>query len=65
VTIRPLREIEKEAILQAIVATGSIAQAAIRLQISSRTIHRVLRKYNLTLKINELTAELRKQRRLL
>ena len=63
--LRPLREIEKEAILEAIMATGSIAQAAIRLEISRPRIHRLLRRHNLSLKASEITAELRKQRKLL
>lgn len=63
--IRPLAEIEKEIILQAIMATGSIAQAAVKLRISRSRIQRILRKYGLALKANEIHAELRKQRKLL
>jgi len=63
--LRPLCEIEKEAILEAIVSTGSISRAAIRLRISRSTIHRLLRRNNIALKVNEITAELRKQRKLL
>jgi len=63
--LRPLCEIEKEAILEAIVSTGSISRAAVRLRISRNRIHRMLRKNNIALKVNEITAELRKQRKLL
>lgn len=63
--IRPLSEVEKELILEAILATGSIAQAAIKLRISRPRIQRLLKKYDLTLKVTAIRAELAKQTKLL
>ena len=64
-TIRTLEEVAKQAILEAIVATGSISRAALKLQISRPRIHRLLKRHKIALKVNEITAELRKQRKLL
>jgi hypothetical protein len=63
--IRPLSEIEKEVILEAILATGSIAQAAVKLQISRSRVQRMLKRHGLTLKVNEIRAEILKQQKLL
>lgn len=63
--IRPLAETEKDEILRAIMECGSIARAAILLGISRPRIQRVLKRYNLKMKVGQITAELRKQRRLL
>ena len=63
--IRPLAEIEKEHILEAILATGSIAQAALKLDISRSRIQRVLRKYKLTLQVKQIRAEILRQGKLL
>jgi molybdenum-dependent DNA-binding transcriptional regulator ModE len=63
--IRPLADVQKDAILEAILATGSIAQAAIKLDISRTKIQRILKKHGLTLKVTEIRAELSKQPKLL
>lgn len=63
--IRPLRELEKEAILSAILEAGSITSAALKLKIGRSTIHRLMHRYNIALKVNEILAELKKQRKLL
>lgn len=57
-----LSEVKKEEILRTIMECGSIARAAIKLEISRRTIHRLLNKHNLKSKVGQITAELRKQR---
>lgn len=59
--IRPLAEIEKHEILRAIMAKGSVVEAAKALRISYATIYRKLKKYGLTVKANQIISELRKQ----
>jgi DNA-binding NtrC family response regulator len=60
--IRPLREVEKEAILQAIMITGSAKKAARALGIGIATIYCKMDDYGIAMKINEITFNLRRQK---
>lgn len=62
--IRPLREIEKQAILEAIMAMGGMVQAARALGIGKTTIYRKLNEYGIQVKANEILAEIRRQQTL-
>jgi transcriptional regulator of acetoin/glycerol metabolism len=62
--LRRLEDLEKEAILEAIISTGSVRKAAEELGIDRNTIYRKLKRYDLALKANQIFAELRKQRSL-
>jgi len=47
--IKPLRDVERESIIYALVQTGHVERAAIRLGITGRTIYNKMRKYGITL----------------
>jgi hypothetical protein len=64
---RPLADLELEAIIQAILACGSVTKAAAALQITRVRIYRTLKREGLKrtnspLRTTELLAELRRQR---
>lgn len=59
--IRTLAEIEKEEILRAIMAKGSVVEAAKALGIGTTTIYAKLRKYEIKVKANEILRELKRQ----
>lgn len=66
-TIRPLAEIEIEAIVHAILTSGSVTKAAAALKITRVRIYRTLKReglkrINSPLRTTELLAELRRQR---
>jgi transcriptional regulator of acetoin/glycerol metabolism len=47
--IRPLADVERETIVHALVQTGHVERAAVRLGITGRTIYNKMRKYGITL----------------
>jgi molybdenum-dependent DNA-binding transcriptional regulator ModE len=59
-----LADTEKQEILKAIIAAGSVREAAKKLGISPVTVYRKLKTYGLALKANQILAELRKQQTL-
>ena len=61
-SIRPLAELEVEAIVEAILAAGSVTKAAIALRITRVRIYRTLKRQGIPLKTSELLCELRRQR---
>jgi molybdenum-dependent DNA-binding transcriptional regulator ModE len=62
--IRSLADVEKEAILEAILSTGSIRKAAKALGITHPTIYSKLKKYGIILKAKQILCALRQQKRL-
>lgn len=62
--IRPLREIEQEAILERIYLKRNIPLAARSLKIGKTTIYRKLREYGVGLTIRDILNNLRKQQEL-
>jgi molybdenum-dependent DNA-binding transcriptional regulator ModE len=66
--IRKLSEVRKDAevgaISEAIFRTGSQARAAIALGISYAQIRKIIKKHDIKLTVNELTANIRKQQKL-
>jgi len=47
--IRPLRELEKEAIIKALIMTYNVKRAALLLEITDRTIYNKMRSYGISL----------------
>jgi molybdenum-dependent DNA-binding transcriptional regulator ModE len=66
--IRKLSEVRKDAevgaISEAIFRTGSQARAAIALGISYAQLRKIIKKHDIKLTVNELTANIRKQQKL-
>lgn len=62
--IRPLRDLEKEAILEAILETGSVQEAASELGMSRSAIYYKIRSYGIALKANQIITELRRQKKI-
>jgi DNA-binding NtrC family response regulator len=62
--IRTLAEVEKEEILKAIMATGSVVDAAKALGVGKTAIYDKLRRYGLRVKANEILREMSRQRHL-
>lgn len=60
-TIRPLADLEKEAILEAILSAGSVRRAAKALGITHPTIYAKMKKYGIVLKVKEILSALRSQ----
>ena len=58
--IRPLAELDKEAVIEAIIEKGSMALATVALGIGYKTLRRKLKTYGLQMKINQLRAELKR-----
>lgn len=61
-SIRPLREVEIEAILEAIAKTGSVYKAAAILEIGTATIYRRMKKHKIELKISAIIREIKRQK---
>lgn len=60
--IKPLAEVEKEKILEAILEMRSVYKAAKALGITPNTVYKRIRQYGLKLKVGQMLAELRRQK---
>ena len=59
--VKPLREMEKEAILAAIMECGGVIPAAIALGVSKSKIYAKMRQYEIRIKANHIIREIRRQ----
>jgi len=59
--IKPLRELEKEAILAAIMECGGVKQAARALGVSKSKIYDKMAEYGIRIKANHILREIRRQ----
>ena len=59
---RPLAELELEAIIQAILDSGSVTKAAAALRITRVRIYRTMKREGIPLKTSHLLSTLRRQR---